>query len=495
MNIRIPAPAARIIRTLEDAGYEAYIVGGCVRDSLLKKEPKDWDITTSARPDEVKALFPRTIDTGIKHGTVTVRTGGTGYEVTTYRVDGDYADHRHPDAVTFTGRLSEDLERRDFTINAMSYNERAGLVDLFGGQEDLANRVIRAVGDPHRRFEEDALRMMRAVRFSAQLDFTVEEETRAGIRELAPTLSAVSAERIREELEKLLLSDHPEKLEELWELGLTGVFLPEFDAMMATEQHNPHHCYDVGRHTIAALRKAVEIGHRRDDPACFPGGGTPADGSAFSAENGTARAGETASRSEEERDRILRLALLLHDIAKPLMKTTDAQGIDHFKGHPKRGAELAGTILRRLKEDNRTIARVKNLITWHDLRPESDPVTVRQTAARVGQEDFSLLLDVMEADVSGQSTYLQQEKLTRLQEIRAEWQRIREAGEAVSLGDLAATGSDLIAAGMQPGPAIGEKLHEMLCEVLREPAHNTKEWLIRRFVGKRAAEELPGDET
>ena len=474
MKIRIPAPAARIIRTLEDAGYEAYVVGGCVRDSLLGREPQDWDITTSARPDQVKALFPKTIDTGIKHGTVTVRSNGRDYEVTTFRVDGDYADHRHPDAVTFTGRLSDDLERRDFTINAMAYNERDGIVDLFGGTEDLENGVIRAVGDPRKRFEEDALRMMRAVRFSAQLDFIVEEETRAGIKELAPTLAAVSAERIREELEKLLLSDHPEKLMELWELKLTAVFLPEFDAMMETEQHNPHHRYDVGRHTIAALKKAVEISHRR-------GGLKDPD----AAGDETKGDGPTDQSERAEWDRILRLTLLLHDSAKPLTKTTDAEGIDHFKGHPRRGAELAGKVLRRLKEDNRTIARVKNLITWHDQRPESDPVTVRQTAASVGREDFPLLLDVMEADVSGQSAYLQQEKFRTLQEIRAEWKRINEAGEAIALDELAVTGSDLIAAGMKPGPAIGEKLHEMLCEVLREPAHNEKEWLIRRFIGRR----------
>ena len=447
----------RIIRTLEDAGYEAYVVGGCVRDSLLGRPPQDWDITTSARPEQVKALFPRTIDTGIRHGTVTIRSGGAGYEVTTYRIDGDYADHRHPDEVTFTGRLSDDLERRDFTINAMAYNERTGLIDLFDGQTDLEKGVVRAVGEARRRFEEDALRMMRAIRFSAQLGFAVEEETRAGIRELAPTLAAVSAERIREELEKLLLSDHPEKTEELWETGLTAVFLPEFDAMMATAQNNPHHRYDVGRHTIAALKACVEIGRRQD--------------------------GTEDAQASGERDRILRLTILLHDIAKPLCKTTDREGIDHFKGHPKKGAVLAGEILRRLKEDNRTIARVKNLITWHDLRPESDAVTVRQTAARVGREDFPLLLDVMEADVRGQSDFLRSEKLTRLEEIRKEWRRIKEAREAIALGDLAVTGSDLIAAGVKRGPAIGEKLHEMLCEVLREPAHNRKEWLIARFVG------------
>ena len=437
----MPAGAREILRTLGAAGYEAYIVGGCVRDSLMGREPADWDITTSAGPYEVKALFSRTIDTGLQHGTVTVRMHGESYEVTTYRIDGAYEDHRHPAEVTYTKSLSEDLARRDFTINAMACDAQGGLVDLFGGREDLAAGVIRAVGDARKRFDEDALRMMRAVRFAAQFGFALEEETREAIRELAPTLAAVSAERIRDELEKLLVSPHPDRIRTMWELGLTEVFLPEFTAMMETPQNNPHHCYSVGEHTIAAL---------------------------------------TAAKS----DRVVRLAALLHDAAKPLMHTTDAAGIDHFKGHPAKGAELSVKILRRLREDSRTIRQVENLIRWHDLRPESDPVSVRRMAARVGSDDLPLLLDLMEADVHGQSTYLQQEKLERLARIREEWERIEAAGEAVGLKDLAVTGSDLIRAGMSPGPAIGELLQRMLADVIDEPAHNTAAYLLGKYLGK-----------
>ena len=441
-EIRIPSGAARILKILEEAGHEAFVVGGCVRDALMGRIPKDWDITTSAKPQEIKALFQRTIDTGLKHGTITVRMDGASYEVTTYRIDGDYADHRHPDQVTFTTRLEDDLLRRDLTVNAMAYNERRGIVDPFGGQDDLKAGIVRAVGDAMKRFDEDALRMMRAVRFCAQLDFTMEDATKEAVRTLAPTLSKVSAERIRDELEKILISDHPEYVRKLYALGLTKVFFPELSAMMDTAQNNPHHCYNVGEHTLHALEASVN-------------------------------------------DRLVRVTILLHDVAKPLTKTTDAGGIDHFKGHPSRGAELAETILRRWKEDTQTVTRVKNLIKWHDLRPESDPVSVRTMAARVGRTEVSALLDVMEADVKGQSSYLQKEKLTRLEEIRREWARIEEAEEPLAIADLAVNGQDLMDAGLPAGPALGEKLHEMLCEVLREPAHNDKEWLLKRFVGNR----------
>ena len=228
--MQIPENAQMIIQTLNEAGHEAYVVGGCVRDACLGRVPQDWDITTSALPSEVKALFRRTVDTGIKHGTVTVMIGKTGYEVTTYRVDGAYHDGRHPDAVTFTGSLAEDLKRRDFTINAMAYHPENGLVDLFDGQGDLKKGLIRAVGEPAERFSEDALRMLRAVRFAAQLGFGIEEKTKQAIRELSPSIEKISEERIREELTKLLLSARPEFLELAIETGITAVVLPEADA-------------------------------------------------------------------------------------------------------------------------------------------------------------------------------------------------------------------------------------------------------------------------
>ena len=229
MKIRVPKNVENIIGTLESHGYEAYAVGGCVRDTMLGREPQDWDITTSARPQEVKALFRRTIDTGIEHGTVTVMIGGEGYEVTTYRIDGKYSDSRHPESVTFTPELREDLRRRDFTINAMAYNDRAGVQDLFCGQEDLDAHVVRAVGEPEERFREDALRIMRCVRFAAQLGFEIDPATYAAAEKLSGTLDNISRERIREELLKILVSDHPDYVTLLQDIGALKTVFPEFE--------------------------------------------------------------------------------------------------------------------------------------------------------------------------------------------------------------------------------------------------------------------------
>ena len=254
-EIHMPANARRIICTLQKAGFEAYIVGGCVRDAILGKEPDDWDITTSARPEQVKALFSRTIDTGIAHGTVTVMFGKEGYEVTTYRVDGKYEDHRRPASVTFTASLLEDMKRRDFTINAMAYNETEGIVDHFDGIGDLQRKIIRCVGEPKERFDEDALRILRAVRFAAQLNFSIDEKTQKAIRDQAVFLKDISAERIHVELTKLLVSAHPGKLRMAYELGVTAIVLPEFDRMMETSQNNKHHLYSVGEHTMKRVPK------------------------------------------------------------------------------------------------------------------------------------------------------------------------------------------------------------------------------------------------
>ena len=253
--IQLPEKVKFIINTIMEAGYEAYAVGGCIRDSILGRIPDDWDITTSATPCQVKELFGRTIDTGLKHGTVTVMLDKEGFEVTTYRIDGVYEDNRHPKEVTFTASLIEDLKRRDFTINAMAYNDTVGLVDAFGGMEDIERKVIRCVGNPRERFMEDALRIMRAVRFSAQLGYQIEAETKEAIKELSQNLAHISAERIQTELVKLVISPHPEKLKVACETGITKVILPEFDVCMATEQNNPHHCYNVGEHILKSMEK------------------------------------------------------------------------------------------------------------------------------------------------------------------------------------------------------------------------------------------------
>ena len=252
-HISIPKNVKMIISILEKNGHEAFAVGGCIRDTILGRKPQDWDITTSALPCQVKELFHKTIDTGIEHGTVTVMMSRVGYEVTTYRIDGEYNDSRHPDSVEFTSNLIEDLRRRDFTINAMAYNPTVGLVDAFDGLGDIERKIIRCVGKPEERFGEDALRILRAVRFSAQLGFEIEEWTMKAIRKLANTLENISAERIRVELEKLIISNHPDKLITAYYAGITKVILPEFDRMMECPQNTPYHKYTVGEHTIKVM--------------------------------------------------------------------------------------------------------------------------------------------------------------------------------------------------------------------------------------------------
>ncbi len=435
MKIEIPQKAAQILQTLNEAGYEAYVVGGCVRDSILNREPGDWDITTSALPEQVKALFRRTVDTGIQHGTVTVMIEKEGFEVTTYRVDGEYHDGRHPEKVTFTRSLEEDLKRRDFTINAMAYHPEHGLVDLFGGMEDIDKKIIRCVGNPVERFTEDALRMLRAVRFSAQLGFEVEENTKAALSRMSGNLEHVSAERIQMELVKLLVSTHPDYLRTAWETGLTREFLPEFDACMETEQNTPHHCYSVGEHILKSL-------------------------------------------TEIEADRLLRTTMLLHDIAKPVVKKTDENGRDHFKTHGSAGEKLAGKILRRLKFDNATIRSTCRLIRYHDLRPAPTPEDVRRCVNLIGEDLFPLYLKIQKADLLAQSTYKREEKLSRLNGVIKAYQEILERGECTSLKTLAVTGNDLIRAGHPAGPALGELLSRLLDAVLKDPSLNTKEKLL-----------------
>lgn len=434
IKIILPKDVENIIKTIEDAGFEAYAVGGCIRDSLLLREPDDWDITTSAKPEQIKALFARTIDTGIAHGTVTVMLHHKGYEVTTYRIDGEYEDSRHPKEVTFTADLLEDLRRRDFTINAMAYNERSGIVDAFCGMEDLERKIIRAVGNPEERFEEDALRIMRAVRFSAQLDYEIEENTKKAILTLAGNLSRISAERIQVELVKLIQSPYPEKIRDLYKMGITKVFMPEFDAIMETEQHNPHHMYSVGEHTIRAVMAA-------------------------------------------EADKNLRLALLFHDFGKSRCRTTDEEGIDHFHGHSSISEEMCRQILKRLKFDNDTIHIVGKLVQNHDYDIIPEKKYVRRAVYRIGEDVFGLLLKVKQADLDAQSDYLREEKQQKLCRVQKLYREILADGECISLRTLAVKGADLIAWGMQPGREIGEMLARLLEEVLDNPQNNQREKL------------------
>ena len=436
-NIKIEMPQAvrEIIERLEDSGFEAFAVGGCVRDAILGRIPADWDITTSAMPEEVKALFSRTIDTGIQHGTVTVMKDHVGYEVTTYRIDGEYEDARHPKEVSFTSNLVEDLKRRDFTINAMAYNDRVGIVDEFDGIGDLEKGIIRCVGEPRDRFGEDALRMLRAVRFSAQLGFGIDENTKAAIGDLAPNLEKISAERIQVELVKLLTSDHPDFLRAAYETGITAVVLPEFDAIMKCEEDDELLEETVGEHT---LRSLLQI----------------------------------------ENDKALRLTMLFHDFGKPMTLSKTEEGITRFFGHPDISSDMAREIMRRLKFDNDTTDKVKRLTAVHDLFIRNAPNRVRRAMSKVGKDMFSCFLKVRKANILAWKEEAQEKALADLRELEKIYEGILERGECVCIRELAVDGRDLIAAGVKQGKQIGEILGDLLEIVLEEPEKNTKEELL-----------------
>ncbi len=440
IHISMPGNVEKIIQVLQEKGHEAYIVGGCVRDALLDKTPNDWDITTSAEPVEVKRLFRRTIDTGIQHGTVTVMMGKQGYEVTTYRLDGKYEDHRRPTEVLFTKSLKEDLLRRDFTINAMAYNDREGLVDLYHGMEDLQNRVIRCVGVAEDRFDEDALRILRAVRFAAQLDFTIEENTRRAMEAKREFLREVSAERIQTELTKLLISDHPEKLMEAYALGVTKVVLPEFDAMMDVTQENPHHCYNVGAHALAVA------GYIDNNPA-------------------------------------LRWAALLHDIGKLETKQIGEDGVAHFYGHGTKGVPLAKAVLQRMKLDNLTIKRVLRLVEWHDYGRDGimEKSAFKRALNKMGGMDcFPDLTAIRYADTYAQSEYKREEKLAAIHHMERLYREILDGKDCMTVRELKLDGNDLKGMGVAPGRQMGAILNTLLDEVLEEPEKNNMAYLAER---------------
>ncbi|MCD7818857.1 MAG: HD domain-containing protein [Lachnospiraceae bacterium] len=438
VRIEIPPKAEQILQVLHVNGYEAYVVGGCVRDSVLGRRPEDWDITTSATPEQIKQLFPRTIDTGIRHGTVTVLEGQEGFEVTTYRIDGEYEDGRHPKEVTFTSSLEKDLMRRDFTINAMAYSHENGLVDLYGGMKDLRDGIIRCVGNPEERFGEDALRMLRAVRFAAQLGFQMTDGVKGSIHELAHTLEKVSAERIQVELVKLLTSPRPHWFRLAYECGITAVIMPEFDRIMRQRQNNPHHAYSTGEHTLIAMKSI---------PA----------------------------------DKVLRLTMLFHDMGKPDVFETDELGIYHFHEHAAPSEAISRKIMRRLKFDNETTETVCILVRNHSRYPKLTAWDIRKTAYEVGgPELFELFLQVKRADILAQHPAVTEQKLNYLREVERIWKDVKLHGDCLSLKELAISGKDLIADGRKPGPEIGDILNTLLAEVLEFPERNQKEYLLNR---------------
>ncbi len=425
MRIQLPKDVDYIIKELQKHGFEAYAVGGCVRDVILGRVPEDWDITTSASPLQVKEIFRRTIDTGILHGTVTVMFDKTGYEVTTYRIDGEYEDNRHPKEVTYTPYLSEDLMRRDFTINAMAYNDESGLVDIFEGLKDLEEGRIRCVGSAGKRFDEDALRILRAVRFSAQLGFTIEEETLAAARKMADHLRNISAERIRTEMNKLLLSPNPDRLLIAYELGITKVVLPEFDYEMGNKKSAFLGEEPFGKFALRCIKLLESKG--------------------------------TAYRKDlREKERlVIAWAILLHGLS----------------------ANEAKEVLKRLKFDNETIDYAYRLITWHNHEFILTPYGMRKAVSNIGKDLMDLLFYMRKILILGEEDSLDHEKGEAFNLAQRLYEEILEKNECVELKSLMVNGKDLIEIGIKPGKNMGLVLKELLEAVLRDPSLNTRESL------------------
>ncbi len=436
LYIQLPSNVQFAIDRLEQSGYDAYIVGGCVRDSILGKEPNDWDITTSASPEDTLKAFSdhRTIETGLKHGTVSVVIDGEVLEITTYRIDGEYLDNRHPESVSFSRSIADDLARRDFTVNAMAYHPVRGLVDLYGGREDIRARVIRCVGAPCRRFREDGLRILRAIRFASVLDFTVEENTANAVHECRNLLSNIAAERIREEFCKLLCGKGAVPV--LRDFGdVCSVFLPEMGRCIGFLQNSKYHCHDVFEHTLAALAE------------------------------------------ENTGDLVTRLSILFHDIGKPLCYTEDAEG-GHFKGHASIGVEITDAVLHRLRFDNDRIARICELVALHDLPIPATARSVKRLMRRLSDADILRLLEIKRCDrIAHAEDY--RELPPELRDIPELIREIRAADACLHLSDLAVTGNDLIAMGMQPGKAIGVLLNQLFEEVLDDKLPNDRELLLQ----------------
>lgn len=431
--MEIPGNVRAVLKTLEAAGHEAWCVGGCVRDSLLGRTPVDWDVAASALPEEtLEAFGSRALPTGLKHGTVTVKTESGPVEVTTYRIDGTYRDHRRPESVAFTRSLDEDLGRRDFTVNAMALNLQGALRDPFGGREDLRRRILRCVGDPDRRFQEDALRILRGLRFAAALGLEIEPGTAAAIRRNREGLADVAAERIQTEFFKLLpgkraaeiLRGYPE---------VFGVFWPELLPMVGFDQRNRHHCYDVWEHTLHALAAVPE-------------------------------------------DLVLRCTMLLHDVGKPDCFTLDEAGVGHFYGHPAVSRELADRMLRRLKCGTEFRETVVRLVEWHDRDIPRTDKSIRRALRILGERDLRRLILVKRADNFGQAPayWDRQKELDKAEEIL---DRLLAEDACFSLKQLAVNGRDLLALGLS-GPAVGAALEELLGKVMDGTLPNEREALL-----------------
>ncbi len=429
---RLPEGVKAILTRLEDAGYEAWCVGGAVRDLLLGREPGDWDVTTNALPETVMTLFaPHALPTGLQHGTVTVG-GGNGVEVTTYRRDGAYLDNRHPDHVEFTGSLEEDLSRRDFTVNAMALDLRGRLMDPFGGRGDLAAGVLRAVGEPEERFQEDALRIMRGLRFASRLGFAIEEKTGGAIRRCAPLLRHIAPERLYVELTGLLCGERAAEVLLAYP-DVLGVFLPEILPCVGFDQHSRYHCYDVWEHTVRAV-EAV-----RPQP-------------------------------------VLRYAMLFHDLGKPDTFSLGEDGRGHFYGHWRSSVEKAAAVMDRLRFDHQSRRTILTLVERHDCELPLSERSVRRNLARYGEETLRLLLEVKRADNLAQAPAYR-DRQRQIDQWEMLLNLVLASGECFSLRQLAVKGTDLTAIGLS-GPAVGQTLRELLDRVIDEKLPNDRALLL-----------------
>ncbi len=436
MKMVLPDSAKLVIKTLEDNGFECFAVGGCVRDSLSNHEVHDWDFTTSATPDEIISCFSsyNTIDIGKRFGTICVVINGENFEVTTYRTDGEYEDARHPESVSFSKNLKDDLSRRDFTINAMAYNDRVGLVDEFDGLTDLQYGVVRCVGEPDVRFTEDALRIMRALRFASTYGYSIESKTSESILKNKDKLSLVACERVVVELNKLLCGDHVDFILRRYK-DVIATIIPEISIMFNFDQKSLHHNKDLWRHTVSAVKNT---------PKC----------------------------------EILRTAMFLHDIGKPMTVSTDKEGHCHFHNHPKLSAAMATTVLKRLKYPTAFVSTVNTLIENHDNRLTPDSYTVKRSLRDLGEENMRNLLSIQRADILAQSLYKREDKLSTLDAVCEEFERIIQSGECYSLNTLAVNGKDIIHLGVQSGELIGKVLSKLLDKVIKSELENEKEELL-----------------
>ncbi len=435
MTIKLPDEVEFIINKIHLSNFEAFVVGGCVRDSILLKTPKDWDICTSAKPEQIKKIFEKTIDTGIKHGTVTVLVNKIPFEITTYRIDGEYINNRRPNKVEFTASIKEDLSRRDFTVNSMAYNKKEGLIDFYSGQNDLENKIIKCVGNPQKRFTEDALRMLRTIRFACKLGFEIEKDTFDAIILCKDLIKNISQERITSELNGILLHNVELGMELLIKSELLEIILPEFIETLKCDQQNLYHIYTVGNHIINAAEKI-------------------------------------------ESTLYLKLTMLLHDIGKPVCKSIDKNSVGHFYGHSKISADLASDILKRMKYDNQTISRVEKLILYHDMPVEPTQKSIKKWLNKLGLKTFEDLLKVKRADIEAQNPIYLEERLNILQMIYMELDKVLESKACFSLKDLDINGEELIELGFKPGKIIGEILNELVEMVIEDTKLNSKEKLI-----------------